>query len=66
MAPVPYVISNIVKGRQDKGHHTPQVGIAEAIGSQAVCAATEETKMKEMVAKIVEAFMITKRVVVVH
>jgi len=62
MGPVQGVSASAVEGRWDEGYRTPQVGIAEATGSQAVCAVTEEAKRREMVARTVEAFMVTKEV----
>lgn len=47
------------------GLRTPQVGMAEATGSQTVCAVTEEAKRRAMVARIVEVFIVTWEVVVV-
>lgn len=39
--------------------HTPQVGIAEATGSHAVWADTEDANMHAMVAMMVEVFMVS-------
>ena len=65
MGSVHGVNSSVGEGRWEKGYRTPQVGIAEAAGSQAVCAVTEETKRREMVARIPEAFMVTNEVVMI-
>jgi hypothetical protein len=37
--------------------YTPQMGIAKATRLQAVCVVTEEEKKNNMVARVVDAFM---------
>lgn len=43
-----------------KGYLTPQVGIADAALSQAVCAVTADAKRRVMAARIVETFIVSK------